>query len=269
MVSPDLAVHLTRLNLQSSGGFSSDDAHLDGTLRVEQLAVALQGKDIQLPLVVKFDTTIHLPSQHLDLKQLTIESNPAFRLTLSGTINEFLTQKAINLSLTDTHLDLGRIMALAKDFVPPEFATATMSGNLSPTLTLTGSPSDSGFQGTIHARLDGKDVEIHLPGLPLTVGPTNADILTANKVQVKDGLPLTGNVSANLSTHDLTFQTYGVQNLEFMLESDYQASGPFSGKPEGFRQHIACPATCLGHHLIFPLRLSSIPAAIIAPVTSR
>ena len=226
MVSPDLAVHLTRLNLQSSGGFSSDDAHLDGTLRVEQLAVALQGKDIQLPLVVKFDTTIHLPSQHLDLKQLTIESNPAFRLTLSGTINEFLTQKAINLSLTDTHLDLGRIMALAKDFVPPEFATATMSGNLSPTLTLTGSPSDSGFQGTIHARLGGKDVEIHLPGLPLTVGPTNV-ILTANKVQVKDGLPLTGNVSANLSTHDLTFQTYGVQNLEFMLESDYQALVPF------------------------------------------
>ena len=125
-VSPDLAVNLTNLNFQSSGGVSSDDAHLHGTLQVEQVAVAFQGKHIQLPLVVKFDTAIHLPTQHFDLKQLTIESDPALRLTLSGTINEFITQKAVNLSLSNTDLDLGKIMALAKDFVPPEFGTASI-----------------------------------------------------------------------------------------------------------------------------------------------
>ncbi len=199
VVSPDLTVNLTHLNLHSSGGVSSDDAHLNGTLQVKQVAVALQDKHIQLPLVVKFDTAIHLPTQHLDLKQLTIESEPALRLTLSGTINEFLTQKTVNLTLADTNLDLGKIMALAKDFVPPEFATASIRGNLSPSFTLTGSLPDSGFEGTIHAGLDGKNVELHLPGHALTVGPTDL-AFTAKKLQIKENLPLMGNVSAKLST---------------------------------------------------------------------
>jgi hypothetical protein len=228
VVSPELTLNLTHLNLQSSGGVSSDEAHLKGTLQVEQLALALQGKHIQLPLAVKFDAAIHLLSQHLELKQLTIESDPALRLTLSGTFNEFLTKKTVNLSLADTSLNLETIMALAKDFVPPDFATTTIRGNLSPSLTLTGSLPDSGFQGTIHAGLDGKDIELYLPDLALTVGPTDLT-LTANDVQIKENLPLMGNVSAQLSTHHLAFQAYGIQGLDFMLESDYQALGPFSG----------------------------------------
>ncbi len=254
VVSPDLAVHLTGLNFQSSGGVSSEVAHLDGRLAVEQLAVALQGKHIQLPLVMKFDTTIHLPSAYLDLKRLTIESDPAFRFTLSGTINEFLTQKAVNLSLTDTHLDLGRIMALAKDFVPPEFTAATLGGTLSPALTLTGSPVESGFQGIINAKLDGKELEIHLPSFPLTVGPTDVT-LTANKVQVKDGLPLMGNVSAKLSTQDLAFQTYGIQNLALMLESDYQALGPFSGNLQ-VSGTTSLPGNLIGKPLHIPFAVT-------------
>ncbi|MDT3778539.1 hypothetical protein PJI16_13315 [Nitrospira sp. MA-1] len=227
-VSPDLAVNLTHLNLQSSGAISSDDALLNGTLRVDQVAVALQGKYIQLPLKITFDTAIHLPTQHLDLKQLTIESDQALRLTLSGTINEFLTKKGVNLSLADTELDLGNILALAKDFVPPDFATASIHGRLSPSFTITGSLPDSGFEGTIHAGLDGKNIELHYPELALTVGPTDL-AFTAQELQIKENVPLTGNVSAKLATHDVTFQAYGIQKFNFMLQSDYQASGPFSG----------------------------------------
>ncbi|MDH4361699.1 MAG: hypothetical protein OEW33_13310, partial [Nitrospirota bacterium] len=254
MVSSGLTVNLTHLNLQSSGAVSSDDAHLNGTLQVDQLAVALQGKHIQLPLVLKFDTAIHLPTQHLDLKQFTIESDPALRLTLSGTINEFLTKKVVNLSLADTDLDLEKIMALAKDFVPPDFATASIHGNLSPSFTLTGSLPDSGFQGTIHAGLDGKDVEIHLPDLALTVGPTDL-ALTAKDVQIKENLPLMGNVSAKLSTHDLAFQAYGIHNLTFMLESDYQALGPFSGNLK-ISGNTALPGELLGKPLNLPFAVA-------------
>jgi len=254
VVSPDLMVNLTHLNLQSSGAVSSDDAHLNGILQVEQLALALQGKHIQLPLIVKFDTTIHLPTQHLDLKQLTIESDPALRLTLSGTINEFLTKKVINLSLADMSLDLETIMALAKDFVPPEFAMASIRGNISPSLTLTGSLPDSGFQGTIHAGLDGKDAELHLPDLSLNVGPTDLS-LTAKDVQIKENLPLMGNVSAKLSTHDLAFQAYGLQNFDFMLESDYQALGPFSGNLK-ISGNTALPGELLGTPFSLPFAIA-------------
>jgi len=254
VVSPDLMVNLTRLNLQSSGAASSDAAHLNGTLQVEQLALALQGRHIQLPLAVKFDTAIHLPTQHLHLKQLTIESDPAIRLTLSGTINEFLTQKAVNLSLTDTSLDLGMIMALAKDFVPPDFSTTSIRGNLSPSLTLTGSLPDSGFQGTIHAELDGKEVEIHLPDLALTVGPTDLK-LTAKDLQIKENLPFMGNISAKLSTHDLAFQAYGIQNLTFMLESSYQTLGPFSGNLK-ISGNTALPGELIGTPFNLPFAVT-------------
>jgi hypothetical protein len=254
VVSPELTVNLTHLNLQSSGGVSSDDAHLNGILQVEQLALALQGKHIELPLVVKFDMAIHLSSQHLNLKQLTIESDPALRLTLSATINEFLTQQTVNLSLADTHLDLGMIMALAKDFVPPEFTMASIQGNLSPSLTLTGSLPDSAFQGTIQAGLDGKDVGLHLPDLGLTVGPTDLG-LTAKDVQIKENLPLMGNISAKLSTHDLAFQAYGIQNLDFMLESDYQALGPFSGNLK-ISGNTALPGELLGTPINLPFAVA-------------
>jgi len=254
IVSPDLTVNITHLNLQSSGSVSSDDAHLNGILQVEQLALALQDKHIQLPLVVKFDTAIHLPTQHLDLKQLTIESDTALRLTVSGTIDEFLTQKTVNLSLTDTSLNLETIMALAKDFLPPDFATTRIRGNLSPSLTLTGSLPDSGFQGTIHAGLDGKDVELHLPDLALTVGPTDLT-LTAKDLQIKENLPLMGNISAKLSTHDLAFQAYGIHNLDFMLEGDYQDSGPFSGNLQ-ISGNTALPGDLLGTPFTLPFAVT-------------
>ncbi|HBP86752.1 MAG TPA: hypothetical protein DD706_03530 [Nitrospiraceae bacterium] len=254
LVSPDLAVNLTHLNFQSSGAISSDDALLDGTLQVEQLTLAVQGKHIQLPLSLKFDTAIHLPAEHLELKQLTIESNPALRLTLSGTIDEFLTQKAVNLSLTDTSLHLETIMALAKDFVPPEFARASIRGNFSPSFTLTGSLPDSGFQGTIHAALDGKNVELHYPDLALTVGPTDL-AFTATELQIKENVPLTGNVSAKLSIQNLNFQRYGMQNFDFMLLSSYQDSGPFSGNLQ-VSGSTALPGELLGTPFTLPFAVS-------------
>ncbi|MCA9422719.1 MAG: hypothetical protein KC592_16995, partial [Nitrospira sp.] len=233
---------------------SSEDAHLNGTLQVEQLAVALQDKHIQLPLAMKFDTAIHLPTEHLDLKQLTIESDPALRLTLSGAINEFLTQKAVNLSLADTDLDLEKILALAKDFVPPELATVSIRGILSPSFTLTGSLPDSGFQGTIHAGLDGKNVELHYPELALTVGPTDL-AFTAQELQIQENVPLRGHVSGKLSTHDVTFQAYGIQKFNFMLQSDYQVSGPFSGnlKVSGT---TALPGELLGTPFTLPFAVT-------------
>ncbi|MCA9499598.1 MAG: hypothetical protein KC588_10430 [Nitrospira sp.] len=254
VVSPDLTVNLTHLNLHSSGGMSSDTAYLNGTLQIAQLAVALQGKHIQLPLVVKFDTAIHLPTQHLDLKQFTIESDPALHLTLSGTINEFLTQKTVNLTLADTNLDLGKIMALAKDFVPPDFATTSIRGNLSPSVTLTGSLPDSGFQGTIHAGLDGRNVKLHLPDHALTVGPTDL-AFTAKELQIKDNVPLMGNISAKLSMHDLTFQAYGIQNFGLSLQSDYQASGPFSGNLQ-ISGTTALPGDLLGTPFTLPFAVT-------------
>ena len=254
VVSPELTVNLSHLNLQSSGSVSPDDAHLKGSLQVEQLALALQDKHVQLPLAVKFDAAIHLPTQHLELKQLTIESDPAIRLTLSGNFNEFLTQKTVNFSLTDTSLNLGTIMALAKDFVPPDFPTTTIRGNLSPSLTLTGFLPDSGFQGTIHAGLDGKNVELYLPDLALKAGPTDLT-LAANDVQIKDNLPLTGNVSTQLSTHHLAFQAYGIQNLDFMLKSDYQASGPFSGNLK-ISGTTALPGDLLGRPVNLPFAIA-------------
>ena len=111
--------------------------NLTGALEVEQLAVTFQGKHLQLPLHVSFDTHIHFPTRHLELKHLSIASTPAFQVTLSGTVNNFLTQQDIQLSLHDTHFNLEHLRKLVNDFVPPEFGSIHRHA-------YSGSPSRSG-----------------------------------------------------------------------------------------------------------------------------
>jgi hypothetical protein len=64
-----------------------------------------------------------------------------------------------------------------------------------------------------------------------------------------------GNISAKLSTHDLAFQAYGIQNLDFMLESAYQDSGPFSGNLK-ISGDTALPGALLGTPFTLPFSVA-------------
>jgi hypothetical protein len=221
IVSPDLQVAVSTINLQSSGAISPEEANMEGQLTVDQLTLDFQGKHVQLPLAIMFNTHIDLAKQHLNLEELTLASDPSWRMTLSGTISDFFTQDNIDLSLTDTRFNLESLMKLAHEFVPPEWASATLQGSLSK-----GALPDSQFLGTIQAGLQAKDLQVNLPSLALDLGPTALDI-RAEDIRVKNNQPTEGTLSGKVTFQDLKLQSYRLENLDLVLAGDGHASGPY------------------------------------------
>ncbi len=228
IVSPDLQVALSNLNLQSAGAVSSENANFKGELTIDQLNAAFQGKQVQLPLDLMFDTQLDLSAQHLNLEELTIISDPALRLTLSGTVSDFLTPKNIQLSLTETQFNLESLMMLVDEFIPPEWEAAAIHGSVSPRFSINGSLADSQFKGTIQAGLRGQELEVNLPSQALSIGPTSLDIQTKG-IQIENNEPTEGTLTGNVALENFAFQSYRIENLDLALASEGHLSGPFSG----------------------------------------
>ncbi len=228
IVSPVLQATLSTINLQSSGAVSPEEANLKGELSLDQLALDFQGKHVQLPIDITFETHIDLSTQHLQLEDLTITSDPAWRMTLSGNVSNFSAPDNIQLSLTHTQFNLESIVKLAQEFVPPEWASATLQGSVTPTFSLNGSLPNAKFLGTIQVGLQSKDLQVKLPSLALALGPISLDI-RAEDLRVQDNQPTEGTVSAKATVQDLTFQSYTLHNLDVVAAGDGLVAGPFSG----------------------------------------
>ncbi|MEO6423037.1 MAG: hypothetical protein ABIR84_10260 [Candidatus Nitrotoga sp.] len=254
IVSPDLQVNLSKLNLRSSGMISSDKTNLKGQLTIGQLALNFQGKHAQLPLDIMFNTQLDLPKKHLNLKELTLVSDPALRMTLFGTISNLFTKDQIHLSLKDTQINLESIMKLAQEFVPPEWASATVKGSLSPTFAIKGTLPDGHFLGTVQVGLKGQDLQVNLPSLALTLGPTSLDI-RAEDVRVQNNQPTEGTLSAKVSSQDMAFESYGIENLDLTLAGNALATGLFSGNL-GISGTTTIPPDMVGTPVKLPFNLT-------------
>ena len=254
IVSPDLQATLSNINLRSSGMISPENANLKGKLTIGQLALDFQGKHAQLPLEIKFNTQLDLPKRHLNLEELTLVSDSAWRMTLFGTISDSFTQVHTNLSLKDTQINLESVMKLAQEFVPPEWASATIKGSLSPTFSIQGTLPDGQFLGTIQASLRGQDLQVNLPSLALALGPTSLDI-RAGDVRVQNNQPTEGTLSAKVSSQVLAFQSYGIENLDFSLAGNGLASGFFSGNL-GISGTTTLPPDIVGTPVTLPFKLT-------------
>ena len=254
IVSPDLQVNLSKLNLRSSGMISSEKTNLKGQLTIGKLALNFQGKHAQLPLEITFNTQLDLPTKHLNLEELTLVSDSALRMTLFGTISNLFTKDQIHLSLRDTLINLESIMKLAQEFVPPEWASATVKGSLSPTFAIKGTLPDGQFLGTIQVGLKGQDLQVNLPSLALALGPASLDI-RAEDVRVQHNQPTEGILSAKISSQNMAFQSYGIKNLDFSLAGNGLASGFFSGNL-GMSGITAIPPDIVGTPVTLPFNLT-------------
>ena len=228
VVSPTLSVNLTNLNFDISGGVTQEEAELDGSLNIADIAISLEGKHVQLPLDVVFSLKANLPEQQLELRQLAIESNPAVRLALSGNIHEFLTKRKVDLSLHDVELDLKQLLLVAKDFVPPDFKNLKVSGLFSPTLHIQGSLPESEFQGKVNLTLKGKNIEADLSPLETNLRSTDFSI-EASDVSIRDNFPQFGTIKVNVANTGTQFQNYSVRDFHLDLTSEYFDAGPLSG----------------------------------------
>ncbi|CAH1388175.1 conserved hypothetical protein [Candidatus Nitrotoga sp. M5] len=254
IVTPDLQVTLLDINLQSSGMISSVETNLKGKLTIGQLSLNFQDKHAQLPLEISFNTQLDLPAKHLNLEELTLVSDSAWRMALSGTISDLFSQNQIHLSLANTQINLESIIKVAQRFVPPEWASATIQGSLSPTFSIKGTLPDSQFQGAIQVGLQGQDLQANLPSLAFTLGPTSLDIRVKD-IHVKNNQPTEGTLSAKITSQNLAYESYEIENLDFSLASNGLASGLVSGNL-GLSGTTTIPTGIVGIPVTLPFNLT-------------
>lgn len=228
VVSPTLAVNLTNVNLDLSGGVTQEAAELDGSLTVDDIAVALENQHIRLPLDVAFSLATNLSDQHLTLHQLTVKSEPAIRFTLSGIIEEFLTNKTMDLSLRDVELDLKKLLSMAKDFVPPDLRSIAVKGNVSPTLRLKGSLPESEFQGKIDLAVEVSGLEADLPPFSSKLQRTDVSMQVSD-LTIRENSPQFGNLKVNVSNKGMQYKDYSIRNVRIELTNEFFDAGPIAG----------------------------------------
>ena len=225
VVSSTLAVDLTNINLDVSGSVTQEEVDLDGSLKIDDLAMALEGQHIRLPLELIFSLAANLPDQQLTLQQFTVQSDPIIRLTLSGTIQEFLTNRIIDLSLHDAELNLDKLLSLAKDFVPDDLRTIKVNGVLSPMLNLKGSLPESEFLGKINFALEATGVEADLPSFFTKLEPTDISI-QATDISIKENMPEFGTLKVGVSNTAAHYQDYSIRDFRLTLNNEFFAAGP-------------------------------------------
>ena len=210
---------------------TQEDVALDGSLRIEDIAVALEDQHIRLPLELILSLAANLPDQQLALQQLTVQSDPFIRLTLSGTIQEFFTNRLLDLSLHDAELNLEKLLSLAKDFVPDDLGSIKVNGILSPRLTLKGSLPESEFLGKINFGLEAKGVEADLPSFSTILEPTDISI-EASDISIKENMPEFGTLKVDVSNKAAHYQDYSIRNFGLKLNNEYFAAGPVKASLE-------------------------------------
>ena len=229
ILSPTLTVSLTDLNVHFSGGATAQDAQLAGSLNVSDLTVDLDKKTVQLPLDLTLALSANLQEERFHLTQFTLQSDPSFQLTLAGQVNRFLTKKEMDLSLRDVRIDLKKILALAKDFIPPDLAENPISGILSPKGHIKGALAETGFGGTVDVTLEAQKLQADLPGMAISLGPTDFSI-QGSDLKIKDNMPEFGNLHVTMSNQGVSYQNYAVRDLNLDVSSEYFAAGPVKGR---------------------------------------
>ncbi len=229
VVSPTLTMTLTTLDTDISGEADEHEAALDGKIRIENLAISTDNRHLRLPLGIDFSIDTNLSDQHLNLEQLTIQSDSHVQLNLSGQLEQYFDNPDIDVSLQDTRLDLDKILILIKDFLPPEVTTMTIAGILSPTVRIKGRIDDSGFRGKINATVNAQKLVADVPQFSTQVADTDLSLVISN-LSIEENTPDLGKVAFNLSTQQIEYDKYLLRNFTLSASTDYFAAGTVLGK---------------------------------------
>ena len=254
IVSPDLEVSLSNINVLSAGALSSEHANLKGQLTIDQLNAEVQGKHVQFPLDLIFDTSVDLSTHHLDIEELTIISDPAVRFTLSGAVSEFFTEKNIQLSMTDTQFNLEALLGVVEELIPSEWNTATIQGSLSPSISINGTLPETLFQGIVQAKLEAKELHVHLPSQALKFGPMALNF-QGQDIKVQNNEPTKATFLGNVTLENFAFQSYRLEDFDVTVDGEGHLSGPFSATLD-VTGTTNIPSAVIGKSFTLPIDVS-------------
>ncbi len=223
----DFAIALRDVDLQAALSAGPVTADLSGTLNVAEVETLVQGKEVRLPLAVEFSLSVDFPSESLEIKRLTLRADPALRMTLSGQVEQFLTNNSVNLSIRDLVIDPGKVSLLAADFLPPEVRDAEIRGTLSHTIAVRGTISESGFNGVVQVEIQGTDLKGAFPSFQLVLDPTTF-VLKTSDIAIKGNKPESMEVELTLSNEMVAFQNYRAHGVNVTFVGTYSEHGQVS-----------------------------------------
>ena len=226
-VNPTLHVGLTDLNVNVAALLTDKTAALSGSLKIQDMRVNVDKKNLQLPVDLDFALQANLDNQRIRLHHLTLQSVPAVGLTLSGTVNDILTSPSFDLSLKNTDLDLEHLLAHITDFVPPDFQDIQVTGQFKPEISVRGQFLDSGFNGEVTAMLKAQGFHTHIAPFQTTINPMEA-IITVPHLEINNNVPEYGEIAITLSSENMTFQNYALSGFQLNAVGNYAALGTVS-----------------------------------------
>ena len=228
IVTPTLATALHMLNLNFSGRIEEDEVELNGNVRIANMAIDMNDKHIELPLDMSFSSITDLSDQHVKLKHVTIHSDSHIQLSLSGQLERIFGDPDIDLVLDETRFDMGSILALVDDFVPPDLTNVTLAGILSPTVGIKGSIDEVGFQGTVDGTLTAQDMNVKASQFSSIVEDLDFSMIFSD-LNIKDNVPEFGSITLDLSNHHSQYEQYDINDLTVSASTEYFAAGPVKG----------------------------------------
>ena len=227
IISQDLSIALRELNVAVSAGVAGDTANVDGSVRVAQIVVELEGKHLRLPFDLDFNLLANLSTQALHVNVFTVASPPVLTMTLSGDVTNFLGDPSVDLLVQDAQVDVAGVHRLVEDFVPMEFRDVMVSGILAPHVAVKGTLTTSGFQGETHVDLALKKLALDLPQFDVSLLPMDITV-NVSDLAIKDNLPESATLNLMVGMKQAMVQNYGLRDVNLQLSGDYFALGPVS-----------------------------------------
>lgn len=227
IVNPTLSASLRDINVEVAGGIAQQVANLKGALRVSDITMDMEGKRVRLPLESEFHVMADLGKQHLELETFALKSTPSVTLSLSGTVDQFLTAPILQLSVNQADIELDQVLKVGKDFIPPEVKPLTLGGVVSSKAVIRGKQSEKGFEGNGTLTVALRHVSANAEAFHVDLHDANGSI-TVKDLVLRDKAPESTSIQINLNTVAAGYQDYAVRDVNVGLSADYFALGPVS-----------------------------------------
>lgn len=222
-----LRITLHDIDLTASFRAGPQGADVSGILDVADVELILNEHQWRLPLHLDFALGADFPAERLVIDRLSVRSDPVMSLSMNGQLDHIVSSREMTFSIQEGHIDLERLLPLAQPFLSPPFADMRLAGTITPQVTIKGSQTGEGFNGTVEADLRGADIQGTVPAFKLAIEPTSFRLHAAETL-IHSNLPRAIRADVSINSMAASLETSSVRNLVVGIQAGRAESGQLS-----------------------------------------
>ena len=222
-----LRLTLRHADLSATLSAGPTKADLSGTFDVADIDVVQNTRQWQFPLHIEYALGVDLPAERLVINHLSVQSNPVMSLSLKGQVDHIVSSREITLSIQEGRIDLERLLPFAQPFLPPPFANMRVAGTIMTQMTIKGSQTGEGFDGTVEADLKGTDLQGAIPSLQFALQPTSFHVHTG-ETPIHANLPRSIRADVSIHSAAASLGTSSMRNLAVEIQAGRTEPGQVS-----------------------------------------